>query len=390
MTTSRRGSIRRDGRDRWYFIVDTAPPGAPRRQLRKRGFGTKKAAQDALNDVLSTVQHGTFVQPTHQTVEEFLVDWLEVVRGSLEPSTWESYNRNVRLHVVPYIGLIPLQSLDPGPLNKLYLALADHGRRDGKPGGLSPRTVRYIATIVQRALKDAVAWGRLARNPAEAARPPRASDARAPEMKTWSAEQLGRFLGLLEGDRYYSPILFLSMTGTRRGEALGLRWMDIDLDAGRVSIRQTVTTINHRIHTAPRTKAGRGRAIDLDAKTIDVLRAHRTRQAQEMLLLGRRPEGATLVFCHPDGRPYHPDRFSREFKRRIERFKFEPRIRLHDLRHTWATLALASGVPVKIVSERLGHGSIAITLDTYSHVTPTMQTDAAETVAGLIFGAKPS
>jgi integrase len=176
----------------------------------------------------------------------------------------------------------------------------------------------------------------------------------------------------------------------RRGEVLGLRWKDLDLDQGRLSIRQTVTLVDHKIVTANRTKTGKGRAVDLDPTTIAELRAHRVKQAQELLLFGIRQDGDTLIFCHPDGRPYNPERFSREFARALDRRPDLPRIRLHDLRHSWATLALASGVPVKIVGERLGHTTTAITSDVYSHVTPTMGADAAERVSALIFGGRLS
>jgi integrase len=328
------------------------------------------------------------VQPTRQTLERFLVDdWLPAVRGSLEPSTWASYDRYLRLHVVPRIGAVPLQALDAGTLNKLYSALrADGGRRDGKPGGLSTRSARYVHTIVHRALKDAVAWDRLVRNPADAARPPRVKDARPPEMRTWTAQQLAEFLRLVEHSRYHAPWVFLATSGMRRGEALGLRWSDVDLERGRASIRQTITAVEHQVRVAPRTKTGGGRAVDLDAATLEMLRAHRARQAREFLLVGRRPQGDTLVFCRPDGEPYHPEHFSDQFDRHQRRLGFEPHISVHGLRHTWATLALQAGVPVKVVSERLGHSSTTITSDVYSHVTPTMQTDAAEKVAGLIFG----
>jgi integrase len=179
----------------------------------------------------------------------------------------------------------------------------------------------------------------------------------------------------------------LSTTGMRRGELLGPRWRDVDLDRGRLSVRQTVTLVEHRIMIASRTKTGGGRAVNLDAAAVAELRKHRARQAQELLLLGIRPDADTLVFAHPDGGRYNPDRFSREFDRALARHPDLPRIRFHRLRHTWATLALTAGVPVKVVSERLGHATTAITSDTYSHVTPTMQAEAAETVAGLIFGA---
>jgi integrase len=282
------------------------------------------------------------------------------------------------VHVKPAIGGVQLQKLDAAHLNRLYGQLSEK---------LSVRTVRYIHTIAHRAFRDAMKWGRIVRNPADAADPPRAKDARPPEMRTWTGAELSRFFALVESSRYRTPWLVLATTGMRRGEVLGLRWRDLDLEGGRLSIRQTVTLVDHAIVIANRTKTGKGRAVDLDATTIAELRAHRVKHAQELLLLGIRADGDTLVFCHPDARPYNPERFSREFARALERHPEVPHIRLHDLRHTWATLALTAGVPVKIVSERLGHSTTAITSDTYSHVTPTMGADAAEKVAGLISGS---
>jgi integrase len=248
--------------------------------------------------------------------------------------------------------------------------------------------VRYIHTIVHRALRDAVKWGRVVRNVADSADPPRAKDARTPEMQTWSAAELARFLSAVQGTRHRSAWLVLATTGMRRGECLGLRWRDVDLDAGRLSIRQQVIAVDNRIVVSPSTKSGKARAVDLDAPTLAELRAHKARQAQELLPLGIRQGDDTLVFSKMDGRPYDPDNFSREFTRAIaRRSELElPAIRLHDLRHTWATLALGAGVPTKIVSERLGHRTTGITENIYSHVTPTMQIDAASKVAAMIFG----
>jgi integrase len=380
MTANRDAGPRKDPKSgTWGFVVDVGRSEDGKRvQARRRGFATKAEAQRKLDELRASVHTGAFVAHDTATFGEYLDEWIGTVKGELEPSTWSSYNRNLRLHVKPTLGGIRLQSLDPAALNRLYARLREH---------LSVRTVRYIHTIIHRALKDAMKWGRLVRNPSDAANPPRAKDARAPEMRTWSAQQVSTFLDLVQGSRYRAPWFVLATTGMRRGEVLGLRWRDVDLDNGRLSIRQTITLVDHEIRIAPRTKTGKGRAIDLDEATMAELRAHRVRQAQELLLLGMRPDDDTLLFCHPDARPYNPERFSREFDRALERHKEAlPRIRLHDLRHTWATLALAAGVPVKIVSERLGHATTAITSDTYSHVTPTMGADAAEKVAGLIFG----
>lgn len=371
---------------KWEFVVDLGSgPDGQRRQARRRGFKTRKEAQEALDALRVSVAKQTYVAPKKQTLAEYLTeDWLPAAKANLEESTWTSYRRYLTLHVIPRIGSVRLQQLDAGRLNCLYADLLDSGRRDGKPGGLSPRTVRYIATILSRALKDAVAWDRLVRNPADAARPPRPRDAKAPAMNTWSGAELEEFLRRSRANRYQPAWTFLALTGCRRGEALGLSWSDVDLDSGRVSIRQAITAIDHKIKVGSRTKTAKARLIELDSATVGVLRAQRAAQAAERLAIGAGYQDHGLVFCHPDGRPYHPERFSREFDRMVERLGMR-RIRTHDLRHTWATLALRAGVPLKVVSERLGHATTAVTADTYSHVAPGMQTDAAERVAALIF-----
>lgn len=371
----------------WWFIVEMPPGGdGRRRQAKRRGFRTKGEAQAALDELRVRGRRGIYVAPARQTYGEFLTnDWLPAIRTTIEASTFHSYSRNLTLHVIPRIGGIGLQQIDAGVLNRLYAELLDHGRRDGQPGGLAPRTVRYIHSIVGRSLREAMAWDRVLRNVSQAAQPPSASQAQAPEMRTWDGPTVARFLELVCDDRYYPVWLFLATTGCRRGEALGLRWKDVDLDGAKVLLRQSVNAINHKLTIKPYPKSGKARSVELDQTTVGALRAVRTRQAQERLLLGPGFVDHDLVFARPDGRPTHPEYVSMAFDRRVRRFEL-PRIRLHDLRHTWATLALAAGVDVKIVSERLGHASAKITWDIYQHVTPTMQADAAETVARLIFG----
>jgi integrase len=384
MTTERRakaGPSRDEKTGKWGFVVDVGVDGAgKRRQARRRGFRTRKEAQAEYDRLKHAVNTSAYVAPVRQTVGEYLAEWFPAIEHTIEPSTLSSYRQNVRLHVVPHIGGVQLQRLDAGALNRLYGEL--------RAKGLSTRTIRYVHVILHRALKDAVKWDRIVRNPADASDPPRQRDAAAPEMKTWDAPTLARFLELAEGNRYRSAWLTLATTGMRRGECLGLRWRDVDLDSARLSIVQTVTIVDHKIRIAGRTKTGKGRAVDLDATTVAELRAHRARQARELLLLGMRPDGDTLVFSHPDGRAHNPNVFSREFQRFAERHPELPRIRVHDLRHTHATIALAIGVPTKIVAERLGHSSTRITDDRYSHVTPTMGAAAAQRIADGIFGGE--
>jgi integrase len=365
----------------WWFVIDSPSGGSRRRQLRRRGFKTKAAAQAALDELRVAARRGGYVPRSNQTLGEFLDEWLRSVRPALEVSTLESYERNLRLHVRPQLGDTRLQKLDAGSLNGLYADLLADGRVDGR-GGLSPRSVRYIHNTLHGAFAAAVKWGRLERNPADLADPPSKRLAERRVMKPWTADELTQFLDSEAGDRYYYVWVFLATTGCRRGEALGLRWQDVDLARSRVSIRQTINVIKGTIHRSPRTKTDRPRVIRLDRGTVDALRAWKRRQAEERLAARADYHDEDLVFCLADGRPYNPNTFSWIFDDRVRRHGL-PRIRLHDLRHTWATLALAEGVHPRVVQERLGHSSVGVTLDIYSHVTPGLESDAADRIASL-------
>ncbi len=382
---------------RYYVVIDLGPdPETGKRRRKWHGsWTTMTEAKAARVEILGTIQTATYVPPRRQTLAAFLTDdWLPAIKGTVRPSTFESYRRYLALHVIPQIGGVQLRDLDGARLNALYARLRTDGARlDSRPGALSPRTVRYIHTILHRALRDAVRWGRVARNVADAADPPsnKAAQEAAPEMTTWSGAELVRFLDWTEGDRYNIAWAFLATTGMRRGEALGLTWEDIDFDANKASIRRAITAINHSIERGA-TKSGKSRVIELDTRTVAALRSHRARQAAEKLRLGSGYQDQGLIFTLPDGRPYHPERLSREFDRKQSAYNREhpgstlPRLRLHDLRHTWATLALKAGVHPKVVAERLGHANTNVTLNVYSHVTAGMQSDAAEKVAASIFG----
>lgn len=402
MTRQRSATPTKDASGRWGFIVDlgagpdTSGVWRERRQARRRGFATKREAQETLDELRVSSKAGTYVAPERVTVKDFLeLEWLPAVRLRLAESTWESYERNVRHHVVPNIGGVQLQALDGGTLNRLYAELLDHGRKRGTQSpGLKARTVRYVATILHSALKDAVKWRKVPLNAADQATPPSAKSAKPPEMQTWTGAELATFLERTAGDRYGAAWTFLATTGCRRGEALGLRWSDVDLEGGMAAIRQQVIPLPKASGTGREgrivsgTKGGEARVIELDRRTIAMLRSWKAQQAQERLLLGAGYHDHGLVFPRPDGDPFHPEAFSKTFDRRVRQEAFDdlPTIRLHDLRHTWATLALEAGVDVAVVSKRLGHSSPVITWGTYQHVRKGLQTDAAERVADSIFG----
>ena len=205
-------------------------------------------------------------------------------------------------------------------------------------------------------------------------------------MRVWSPEELRTFLTSVRSDRLYGLWVLLATTGLRRGEAAGLRWDDLDLDAGRLKVIQTIVTIDGKpVIGKPKTENS-AREIGLDPQTVAVLRSHRAQGAEEQLALGKALRDADLVFVWQDGNPVHPDVLTKTFQRLAEAAKL-PVIRLHDLRHSYASAALEAGVPLKVVSDRLGHGSIAITADLYSHVRHEVDQAAADQVAGLIFGA---
>jgi integrase len=381
-----RGSVIKRGNG--YSVVvelDRDPVTNKRRQKWHSGYRTKRDAERALAEMVDAVNRGTYVPKTRTTVAEFAREWLVAIEPTVRPATHYSYKRNLRLHVEPYLGSVALASLDAGMLNGLYARLLADGRKNQAGGGLSARSVRYVHTITHRMLKDAVRWGRLARNAADAADPPKASASVSRKLSTWTAEQVRAFLLGTATDRLYAAFLLLATTGMRRGEALGLRWVDLDLDNARASVVQTVITVKHKVQIGdPKTAKGT-RAVELDPATVAALREHRKRQAAERLQMGAGWTDHGLVFCHIEGGPLHPERFSRTFADRSRQLGL-PSIRLHDLRHTWATLALETGVHPKVVQERLGHANISITMDIYSHVTEALHSDAAAKVAGVIFG----
>ena len=291
-----RGSVRKRGSTwTWYLFVDPDPVTGKRRQRSKGGFRTKKECQEALNDALATLRTGTFVEPSQRTLGSFLVEeWLPAMRPPrVRPSTWLSYQKSIERHLVPGLGHLPLQRLTPAQLTVYYRTLLEAGHRSGR-GGLAPKTVRNIHGTLHTALRDAVRWGYLARNVAATANLPKGM---TPEMHVWSPEQLRAYLDHVRSDRLYAAWLLFATTGMRRGEVAGLRWADVDLDAGRVSPRRPRVVVNHQVLVSgPKTAKGR-RSIALDPATVAALREHRRRQLETGWRSAR--AGRTQAWCSP-------------------------------------------------------------------------------------------
>ena len=316
---------------------------------------------------------------THQI--DYVGDhWLPAARATLKPSTAELYATIIDAYIAPRIGDVRLQELAPGHLNRMYAELLAGGRRNGK--SLSPKAVRNVHGVIHRALRDAMRWDLVVRNVADAADPPRVPHR---EISAWSGESLRRFLAATADDRLLALWVFVATTGVRRGEALALRWSDVDLDAARASIARSLAWVgSEATFTEPKTTRSR-RVVPLAPETVAAVREHRRRQLEERLAAGPHYDDQGLVFAAEDGAPLSPKNVTKAFGRAVERSGL-PRLTLHGLRHTWATLALGAGIPAKVASEMLRHSSTAITLDTYSHVSEGMTRDAADTVGALIFG----
>lgn len=375
----------------WSFTIDAAPPGAPRRQLTRSGFQTKREALEALSRLQEQLRAHLFVEPSKRTLGDYLAKWVEglAVTG-LAPSTVASYREAIELRVVPELGEVPLQGLEPSDLDRLYAKLLREGHRR-KPGGLSPRTVRYTHTVIRKALADAMRKGLLVRNVADLASPPSAKAARPPEMRFWTPEQLGVFLSAVAGHRLFPLWRTAAFTGMRRGELAGLRWSDVDLEGderapGRIAVGQQYAGdgAGSFDFQPPKTEHGR-RLVELDTETVRVLSRWRTHQLEERMMLGL-GERAVLVFTQPDGSPLRPDSgISAAFGRLLADVDL-PRIRFHDLRHTHCAHLIASGADLKAVATRLGHASASFTLDRYGHLLPGQQAEAAARVAKMVDG----
>lgn len=310
------------------------------------------------------------------SLAEFLRrEWLPAIRTTVRPTTFANYVSHVESQIVPHLGNHKLVDIDGRTLNAFYAALLAGGRVDGK-GGLARSSVRRIHAALHKALKDAVRWGFLSENPADAADPPKHQAEGPREMATWTAQELRAFLDFVATDPLYPLWFLLATTGMRRGEALGLRWCDVDLDAGHIAVRQSLVPVGSEAQlSTPKTNRGR-RVVAIDRRTCGVLADLRSRCTNQ--------DPAELIFGSHMPTALSPTAVTKRFRALVGASGL-PRLRLHDLRHTHATLALQAGVHPKIVSERLGHSTVSLTLDVYSHAVPHMQKDAAEQIARTMF-----
>jgi integrase len=347
------------------------PETGKRRQKWTTVHGRKADAERVLRRLLIQMDGGRWVDPALMTVAEFAGDWLDHIEGTVEPSTWRSYESHIRIHVEPRIGRLRLGEVTARRLTRMY-------RDIEKDAGVSVSTVRRVHATVRRMLHYAVKWEHLPANPARYADLPKATD-RRDRIHTWTPEQLHRFFTVTSEDRWWTLWALLATTGLRRGEALGLAWDHVDLENGVITVEQQRTPTGIK---RLKTSSAR-RRVTIPQETVDALRAWRKSTLEERLYLGDGWVDTGLVFVRETGAAPHPDGISKHFVRVLDRHQL-PRIRLHDLRHTHATELLRAGLPAKTVSERLGHAGIHITLDTYTHLVPELHRQAADAAGRLL------
>jgi integrase len=357
------GSIthRKDGLYMARYTVPTTT-GPKRKTLYGK---TRGEVSEKLIKALADRDGGLVFDADNQKLGEYLGRWLnDSVRGSVKPVTYESYARLVRVHIVPALGSLKLRALSPAHLQGFYRAKLD--------SGLSPRTVQYLHAVLHRALKQAVRWGLVTRNVSEAVDPPRVH---REEIRPLSSTQARKLLETARDDRLEALYVLAVHCGLRQGELLGLKWEDVDLERGTLQVRRT---LSGGTFTTPKTPKSR-RKVRLTESALEALRKHLYRQLGEIDSAGPLWRENGLIFATEGGTPLNRHNLgSRSFKPLLERAGLPQSTRFHDLRHTCATLLLAKGIHPKIVQELLGHSNVGITLDTYSHVLPSMGEAAAE------------
>ncbi len=378
-----RGNITQRGTGSWRISASVQNPlTGGRERVRRTIRGSRKDAQQVLTKLTAELDAGLILgDASRMTLTRFMEQWLEHIQHRVRPTTFDRYEGVTRLHIVPALGKTQLSKLRPLNIQAFEARLLRSGRAKGT-GGLSAQTVVHVHRVLSAALSQAVRWQLLAVNPAIAVQPPRA---KRPALTIPDARMIERIIVTSEGTLMHIAVLLAAATGMRRGEVLGLRWSSVDLEQGLVRVVSTYQRSKKGCEFAdPKTDRAR-RTIALPEFAIDALRQHRLCQTPRRLRAGTAWRDNDLVVELGDGRPIDPGEFSRKFGSLVREARADG-VRFHDLRHAFATMLLTSGIHPKIASEALGHSTVGITLDTYSHVLPNMQAQAAAAIQEALGG----
>ncbi|PHE73276.1 site-specific integrase [Bacillus wiedmannii] len=369
-----KGSVKKDKKTgKYYYTVDIGidPLTGKRKQKKKRGFITKKEAENALTKVLSEVNTGTYIEPSKLSYGEYLQDWFNTKKHSVGIQTAKVLKGYLNSRIIPSLGNFKLAKLTSLHMQNYVNSLRDDGLKRG--------TIEKIIKIIRNSLEHAIDLELISKNVATKTKLPKSDKE---ELTVWNEQEVQLFLKVAQDSRYSIVFHMALVTGMRQGELLGVRWKDVDLEKGHLTISQTLSHDGKTFLLGGKTKSSL-RKILLPASTITKLKKHRAVMLQEKLSQGEEYQDNDLVMCTPYGTPINPANVRRSLNALIKKAAV-PKIRFHDLRHTHATLLLAKGVNVKVISERLGHSNIKITLDTYSHVLPTMQEDAVNKIEEIL------
>jgi integrase len=374
-----RGHIRERSPGHWAIVIDVRDPEGGKRKQRWYSFkGTKRQAQVECARLIAELQNGTAVEPSRITVAAFLERWIEHMQGQVSSRSHERYAEIARKNLAPLLGALALTKLQPAHISTAYAKALASGRRDGS-GGLSARTVTHMHRVLREALQQALRWQLLARNPADAVKPPKVE---RKQMNVLDTDATADLIEAARGSPLFVPIMLGVRCGLRRGEVVALRWRNVDLERGQISIVASAEQTEQGVREKE-PKSGKGRTVVLSPTEIEELRSHRRWQA--LLALGVRLTDDHHVVAREDGQALQPRSLTHAFVKFVRRHGFQ--IRLHDLRHSHATHMLAAGIHPKIAQERLGHSSVGITLDLYSHVLPGMQAEAVSRVDAMLQAA---
>lgn len=382
-----KGHVTKKG-SKWYFVLDVGVDiiTGKRKQKWFSGFKTKKEAEKAMVEKVHELNQGIYVEPTKFTLAEYMTRWLnDYVKFNCAPRTREIYEYIVHTHIIPSgIGKLALDKVKPIQIQNYYSEKLTNGRKDGK-GGLTARSVIHHHRILHEALEHAVKWQIIGNNPAKAVTPPRLEKK---EVNVLSKEQIHTLLEGTKNKYFHEAVFFAISTGMRRGEIFGLRWSDIDFINQTISIRQTLQRLKGQglVFKKSAKTDGSRRSLAISGEVIKLLKILKAKQEESRLKLGLYYQDHDLVFSNEDGSPINIDYLSREFGRLVKKLDI-PYVRFHDLRHTHATLLLQQGEHPKIISERLGHSTISITMDIYSHVMPNMQKEATDKLDKFLFSS---
>ncbi|WP_375762854.1 tyrosine-type recombinase/integrase [Bradyrhizobium sp. Pha-3] len=378
-----KGHIRERSPGHWAIIIEQRDPSTGKRKRKWHSYkGNKRQAQTECARLISEVKAGAYVEPSKTTVAEFLTRWLKHIKPNVSPRTHERYEQIATKNLAPLIGAKILSKLQPIDVSEAYSNALETGRRDGK-GGLSPRTVHHMHRVLYSALNQAERWKLIVRNPAALLEKRDRPKIERKAVRTIDALSTAAVFDAARERRLFVPLVLASLCGLRRGEITALRWKSVDLENGQLAVIASTEQTDAGAIREKEAKSGRARTVALPAMAVEELRRWRVTQAQELLRLGVRADDDWHVVTQFDGSPLQP----RSLTHVVSAFLKDWKVTLHGLRHSHASHMLASNIHPKVVQERLGHSSIAITMDVYSHLMPNMQGEAAAAVDGVMRAA---